>query len=344
MNGAVRRCVLAIVATAGLAGLCPSAGAASLQGSCPSYTVNPIEDICWRCMLPLSIGSIGIANIGSQRDTDNPGSPVCVCPGWPPRYGLELGFWEPSILAEVVRTPYCFPSLGGTTMAGKQAPRHGRRSRSPRGEAPEVWYQAHHYIFPLFYLLGVGNDNPCLMQTGWDLTWITELDPTWNEPDLAAIFNADSLLYGNPVAIAACAADCVAATADFGIAALFWCAGCQGSMYPQQGRITHHNGLVDSSLLTTQRLMYKLHKSFVALAFHGEAALCGPVAEPIMNHQMYKTQMLGPVPQTQLVMGKCCQPFGANSATWRAGREYPGKGEDALYLLFRKRNCCFTFY
>lgn len=320
---------------------------ANALGTCPSYALTDmIGQVCWRCVLPLSLGAMPIANIGHQVDIENPASPVCVCPGWPPRYGLTFGFWEPSILAEVVRTPYCMPSLGGAILsASLTTPRHGRArpTAAGAGGADAAFYQAHHYIFPLFWILGVSTDNPCLMQVPWDIGYLTELDPTWNKPELSSIFNAEAGLFASPIAIAACAADCVAATFHTGIEALFWCAGCQGSLYPQTGWVAHHNGLVDSTLLTTQRLMFKLHKSLISWRYHTAAALCGPVPDVVMDHRAYKTQMLGPIPNTRTVLGKCCQPFGANSVSWRAGKEFPIQGEDALYLLFRKRNCCFTY-
>ena len=52
-----------------------AAGTATCTGKFP----NPITDICWSCILPISIGSARIANFGDQEDTDNPSSPVCSC-------------------------------------------------------------------------------------------------------------------------------------------------------------------------------------------------------------------------------------------------------------------------
>ena len=319
---------------------------ANALGTCPSYSVSDyVSNVCWRCMLPLTLGEAPIANIGNQSDIENPEDPICFCPGWPTeRVGLSFGFWEPSLLTEVVRTPYCMPSLGGQILSTDlTTPRHARKLPSNSGHTNEAFYHAHHYVFPLFWILGMSTDNPCFLQTPWDLTYMTEVDASWSSPELSSIFNADAGLFASPVAIAACAADCVAATAYIGLAPLFWCAGCQGTLYPQTGWTVHHNGMVDSTLLATQRLMYKLHKYFFSWRYHGWGALCGPHPDGMMDHRAYKTQMLGPIVNTALVNGKCCQPFGASSASWRAGKEFPIQGEDALYLLFRKRNCCFTW-
>ncbi|HNB47606.1 MAG TPA: TraU family protein, partial [Burkholderiaceae bacterium] len=41
--------------------------------------------------------------------------------------------------------------------------------------------------------------------------------------------------------------------------------------------------------------------------------------------------------------GRCCQPFGRTTVLWGAGKEYPVRGEDFAFMLFRKRNCCVGF-
>ncbi|PCH56132.1 MAG: hypothetical protein COC15_03640 [Legionellales bacterium] len=37
---------------------------------------------------------------------------------------------------------------------------------------------------------------------------------------------------------------------------------------------------------------------------------------------------------------KCCMPIGRTDVFFGSGREYPEKGEDYSYLVWRKRNCC----
>src|SRR5438309_5880624 len=78
------------------------AGSATCTGKFP----NPITDICWSCILPLSIGSASIANFGDQEDIPNPSGPVCSC-GVNPTIGLSVGFWEPARHVEAVRKPFC---------------------------------------------------------------------------------------------------------------------------------------------------------------------------------------------------------------------------------------------
>ena len=73
-----------------LVGLALSAVAAA-GPTCHGRFPNPVTDICWRCIFPLTIGNIPIVTDG-QIDTDNPSSPVCFCPD-PPRVGVTIGCW-----------------------------------------------------------------------------------------------------------------------------------------------------------------------------------------------------------------------------------------------------------
>ncbi|MBN8764114.1 MAG: TraU family protein, partial [Thiobacillus sp.] len=38
--------------------------------------------------------------------------------------------------------------------------------------------------------------------------------------------------------------------------------------------------------------------------------------------------------------GKCCSTMGRTTVISGAGKEFPYKGEDFAYMLFRKRDCC----
>ena len=71
--------------------------------------MNPITDICWSCLFPISIGGLKIWPSG-RPDTSNPALPVCLC-GLRP--GIAMGFWEPVRLADVSMKPWCFVNLGG---------------------------------------------------------------------------------------------------------------------------------------------------------------------------------------------------------------------------------------
>jgi conjugal transfer pilus assembly protein TraU len=272
----------------GQPGACPRVLAAALPWVAPAQAAdsltctgrfpNPITEICWSCILPISIGSATIANFDGQEDIPNPSNPVCSC-GVNPTIGLSIGFWEPARHVEAVRKPFCLASLGGIDLdPGIPAPAAARFTR-PEGDGDGgSFYQAHFYVNPVLYWLEVVTDFPCLERGSFDLAYLTEVDPLWNDDELTLILNPEAVLFANPVAVAACAADCVAATAGFGIAEMFWCAGCQGGIYPFDGHVPYHMGGVRTAALIAQRLTAKMHRELLAWGWHGGRACAGPTS------------------------------------------------------------------
>jgi len=309
--------------------------------TCHGKFINPITDICWSCAFPMTIGPAKIMTFGQEDNSSNPSSPVCACSN-PPKVGLSTGFWEPVRQVDVTRSPYCFVSLGGVTIdVGIYAPRGGVGKEGDTGK--NSFYQVHWYTNPLFYLLEVLLDDYCIEKAQFDIAYITEVDPTWNDDELTMILNPDVLLFGNLIAQAACAADCVASTAGFPLSSLYWCAGCQGSIYPLNGHVQVHTGGVQASTLMVQRMAAKMHREMLIWGAAGPAGMCSYYPQVIMDKANYKMSMLYPVPQTRGIsssFSRCCQPFGRSTAVWGAGRTYPIAGEDFAYLIFRKRNCC----
>ncbi len=198
--------------------------------TCTGKFANPITDICWSCMFPIRFGGMDLVSMG-QEDTPNPGgSPICACPSQL-RVGFKVSFWEPVRRVDVVRRPFCMTSLGGVELdPGFAAPRGARDTQDSKSASS--FYQVHWYIDPVIFWLQAIFDNSCLEQSSFDVAYLTELDPMWHDDELTFIFNPDVALFGNLPARAACAADCAAATAGFPLNSLYWCAGCQGSLYP----------------------------------------------------------------------------------------------------------------
>ncbi|CAM4037827.1 hypothetical protein RABR111495_24495 [Rahnella bruchi] len=137
---------------------------------CEGRFVNPITDICWECIFPISIGSVAVST-GTVPDTANPGSPIQFCPmGILYRVGLAIGYWEPMALTDVTRSPYCMVNLGGFNLnVGNVG--SGTAGQSDKAAAG-AFYHVHWYKYPLTYWLNIITSAGCLQ--GGDMDNSTE--------------------------------------------------------------------------------------------------------------------------------------------------------------------------
>lgn len=305
---------------------------------CNAKFLNPITEVCWDCIFPISIGSIKL--IGGRPDTRNPGFPLCLCAGVPPRIGIAIGLWEPARLTDIANESGCFVNMGfdldmGLFSVGKSS----IVSNGSEGTSGSKW-QAHYYYYPLISWLGTVVDGLCLESTTFDVAYMSEFDPLWQDPELNTLINPEAVLFANPVAQAACAADCVASSSGgLGNDKLFWCNGCQGSLYPMTGDAAQHNGGVQASGAVSAKLLARMHRFGLARQTGGSgAALCAPKAAPIIPKSMYRFQITRPKAKTS---GRyACGPLGYSTQFVDSGRAFPFKGESFGWLTWRKRNCC----
>lgn len=309
--------------------------ASTAKAKCVGKFVNPISDICWKCVFPMRM--MGVEIVKGKRDPNtSPKTPICTCTkNAIPEVGVPIAFWEPARLVDVTRTPYCMVGLGGIELMKAGSRGRGTVDLNTDDMTQSGFYHAHWYVYPVFYILEALTDFGCVEQKDFDLGYMTELDPFWAGGDKAAILNPEAILFGNPIAKAACAGDCVAATAKLPINQLFWCAGCFGSIYPFTGHVSGQYGGVQASSLIAIRFMAKLHRILLMREHAGSNALCSPYLQPMIQKSHYKLQMTYPIPQTNN-----CMPLGHTDITWNSGREFPYKGEDFGYLVWRKRDCC----
>ena len=192
--------------------------------SCGGRFPNPITDVCWKCLFPIYIGPVPIT-FGETPTLDAPPPLICTCPAPPPlfiRIGLGISFWEPARVAEAVRTPFCFPTLGGTVISG--LPFKNGMNSARDGRTGNAFYHVHWIQYPVLNWLGMAiTTGACFISETFDVGYISEVDPLWDDDELSFILNPEAVLFANPIAQLACAADSVAAaTTNFGLDALFF--------------------------------------------------------------------------------------------------------------------------
>lgn len=313
---------------------------------CSGHFVNPITDICWSCLLPITIGPIPVARGGGikNRDIRNPDSPICVCTrSNAPVPGVSIGFWEPGRLVDVTRTPYCMTNLGGVQMGPQQLTKVSSYQRGyGKQESHHSFYHLHYYIYPLVYWLELITDFACLEKSTFDVAYMSEFDVTWNDDKLQQLLNPEVWLFANPIAQAACSLDCASATVSTPMDSMFWCAGCWGNMYPLSGANADHVGGVQNSSLLVSRILSKMHRLGLAQETSTDdgsinGKLCRKNRAMKIKKSQYRLQMTNPKPSSGLVG---CWPLGLSDLLYSSGREYPYDGQDFGYLIWRKVNCC----
>src|SRR5215203_6079988 len=167
------------------------------------------------------------------------------------------------------------------------------------------------------------------------MVYMSELDPLWNDDQLSTVLNGEAALFANPLAQASCVSDCLASSFEKTADSLFWCAGCEGSLYPFTGTVAHHVGGAQASYLLVQRLLAKLHRMH-ALKGYEPKEFCEAKYMPIIKKSLYKTQLVYPVPQTK----GPCHALGKSDLLWGLGKAFPINGEDFVYLIWTKKQCC----
>jgi len=311
------------------------------KAQCAGKFVNPITDICWKCLFPLSIAGRTIANPDKDRSTPSEDkSFVCMCGSPIPRIGIPIGFWEPFRLADVTTKPFCMVNLGGTQLNINIRAPDGTVGVKEGGKraTKTAFYHAHWYVYPVLYWMNLVTHLACMTSESFDVAYMTELDPLWNDDELTLWLNPEVMLFSNPIAQLACSADCAKASVSTPINALFWCAGCQGGVYPLTGHLPFHHGGADASTLILEKMIFKLHRELLLFGSRGKKAACGLYPMPWWRKDQYKLQMTYPKITKNSKMA--CNPVGRTTFYWGSNKEYPIKGEDFGYLIWRRRNCC----
>ncbi|MDN3505457.1 MAG: TraU family protein [Rhabdochlamydiaceae bacterium] len=292
--------------------------------------INPVSDVCWSCMFPIHLGGINLTK--SHKDTNSYKKLTCSCEGGV--VGLPLAFWEPGRIVEVTRVPYKMVSLGGSKLSSASIKQRGTVTTS-NGRGRKSFYHVHYYQFPILKLLELGGKFICIEDFDFDIAYMSELDPFWKDDEWSAILHPETLVFSNPISQSACIADCIKSSLHSPFDKLFWCAGCQGSYYPFNGHVAHHIGGIQASSLLVHRVLGKLHATGILKGFEKED-FCRKKTMRILRKSLYKTQLIYPVAQTK----GPCNTLGKSDILWGAGKTFPIKGEEFVYLVWTKRHCC----
>jgi conjugal transfer pilus assembly protein TraU len=271
---------------------------AVVPGACSGQFFNPIAHTNWNDMFPITVAGMRVSAGGnSTPPLMAVMPPVCVCPtslGFP-FVGIGITYWQPLYISEVEHRPGCLSSLGGIDvltgafdmLAGEGTTRGGPQ-RSNR-------MQIHWFEYPLFSMLDMMKAISCRSRSGFNLAYMTEIDPLWQDETWSAIFTPESAVFANPVAQAACAVDSVASTFSHSLDPLFWCAGSWGSVYPMAGNASHAG---DSFTLNNQvqaKFLARNHRMGLQMQTIGPTAICLSHPNPVWIKSQYRFNQVAPV-------------------------------------------------
>jgi len=287
--------------------------------------------------------------------------------------GLMMSYYEPSRFVDVTRTPFCMVGLGGVDMSAGlsgllPAPGYGDEKHGMQTQSS--FYQVHWFMDPIMAILGIIDTGCNLgMSKSMDLMFMSEVDPTWNDDSLSMIFSPEVVLFSSLPAQLACGVDCIASslpnvTTDNTLLvptpyylrtttptnpaslsnpskSLFWCGGCQGSLYPLNGNNSDSEYAVQTSILTMEKLTGLVHRMGLEDYTTGILGMCNNLLpDMFMDKSEWKYSMAFPVPQTAYTP-ICCNAFGETDSLWNSGTSFPYTGEDFTYMMYHERDCCF---
>lgn len=298
-----------------------------------------ISDICWECLYPLRISGVTLGGKWGAVPDEAHNEPLCICndEAGLPMLGVTTSMWEPSFLVEFQHTPGCSSALGGIKLGFDQTNR-GVSSGTKAQDEPHLSFLHYHWFsFPILSILDLFNVPGCDTDgyMDFDLMFLSEVDPTWNNDDLAFFTTPESALVANPIAIAACAADAVAATAGKPLKSMFWCAGSWGGIYPLSGHTAGAKGIIWDTSLYKARVLATLHRRGMARGTMGKEAMCDLPIKPTLPKTQYKFTLFHPVAETSRAHW-----FGESVLRWGINRVIPAVGEDPLYVIWRWKDCC----
>jgi len=351
----VRRVIIVISLITFLIASTPIPGHALFSMGCPAspatmLTVLTNSMATLYNVLPIKIGAIPIAPFPDAYETKSSWPlPICFCLRPPlliPFPGLAISYWEPIEGYEVVKIPFCFPALGfdiPITQAVSRGLLAGEDADSlSNGKHQAAFAQVHQLTYEVWRVIRLFTDFVCLTPMGEiDVSYITEVDPFWQNDLLNAILNDPAtLLFANPIAQLACIVDAARAAlpkAGKPIDMLFWCMGSWGSVYPVTGHTADEQGYTCGNLAIANKQLYRsLTGKIITTGKPTVTGSCQPYIKPFWKKSQYSWLQLFPV-----VMGKR-MPIGRASITWSYLKNppVPGKCDHFVWMLYRKRECC----
>lgn len=265
--------------------------------------------------------------------------PACAClRGGVPVPGIKFSIHRAKAIIDVVKDPYCSPTFGTKLPVpiGKKMS-YGANNLGDLGDDDFYTYELHYFRFPLFAIMNKLVDVSCFVaDPEITIVSMTEVNPLWHNDKYYAILHPIVFLVSHPVAQMSCIADCVKASANVGIRALFWCSGCWGTVFPATKNMVSTDNPASAGL-SIHRFIQNLHEPplFTLKQEIGEAAMCQPYPVAIPDKRQYSTYPVFPTMYPKRIS------LGSTSLKWANMLDIPFKNmHNWAWILYSKRDCC----
>lgn len=304
--------------------------------------------VCWSCVFPIILSKLPISADGADRippgaaDSNVIGTCMCFDNLGIPKFGVRTSFWEPVRMIELERQSGCASVLGGVHLPFDRL-NQGKQQRlstaEDQGNDGETYRHYHFYSFPLMYMMDIFVPSRC-NPGGYmdlDIMYLSEIDPTWNNDEIAFFTHPEAALIASPLGPIACVPDVFGANIGQPIKELYWCAGSWGVIFPTSGNVLSKEGTLKTTSLMATRALYALHRRGLEWRSIGDDVMCGGAVSPYLPKNQYRFQVFHPVAETEdnHVLGEMV-------FTWGLGRTIPAVGEDPVFLIWRWLDCCNT--
>ena len=303
--------------------------------------------ICWDCLFPIIVSNGPMTADRIDRMPDRAASSTsqnyCYCSDSPgvSGAGIITSFWEPARLMEIVRKSGCSSVLGGVRFPFNRLNQgtYGRLSQDTEGTGGLSFAHYHYYSFPVLSLLDAWIPAKCNPGGFMDLdvVYLSEIDPTWNNDEIAFFTHPEAALMTSPTAVSSCIEDAFSADEGKPVDDLYWCAGAWGTLFPVSGKVLSREGIMKTASLLSVRALYELHYRGIEWRSMGIDAMCGGTIDDYLPKSQYRFQVFHPVAETD-----DNHALGEPVRNWGEGRVIPAVGEDPVFLIWRWLDCCAT--
>lgn len=318
--------------------LCGLLGGGNAFAKCTDSTfINPVTDVAWDCIFPISIMGVPVDFGEHPPDSDN-GSMLCSCPGKGiVGEGFMVGFWEPARMIDTTQDPWCFPSLGMNLNGGSNSFGYtGPGTFRTDSLSDTMFGHYHYYIFPVWAVLNMFTDIPCISdEVNFDLAMVSEVRPDWGDDLTAMQLYPETALMASPITVLACVADALASAFQRPIDALYWCMGAWGTTYPMSGNLQAVD-FAEGNAALTGKAMYVQART--GLLPDRAVNYCSTVSMPIWIKSHWRIQQTDPVPEAR------CHNIGYPGLLWTAHNNPIGKQDNFSHMIFRKVSCCVVVF